>query len=80
MLTAKIDLLMKKLENLGFGHLKMVNARVNCKECGETCHMGVNCLTVCQDANFVGHSNNGFHLNQGFNSGWNKTSFPFDNR
>jgi hypothetical protein len=34
---------------------------------------------VCQDANFVGHSNNGFHPNQGFNSGWNKPSFPFDN-
>jgi hypothetical protein len=26
MLTAKIDLLMKKLENQGLGHLKMVDA------------------------------------------------------
>jgi hypothetical protein len=59
-LTAKIDLLMKKLENLGLDHLKMVDARVTCEECGETGHMGVNCLTVCQDANFVGHSSNGF--------------------
>jgi hypothetical protein len=42
--------------------------------------MGVKFLTVCQDANFVGHSNNGFHLNQVFNAGWNKPSFPFDNR
>jgi hypothetical protein len=36
MLTAKIDLLMKKLENSGLDHLKMVDARVTCEECGET--------------------------------------------
>jgi hypothetical protein len=59
MLTTKIDLLMKKLENPGLDNLKMVDARVTCEECRETCHMGVNCPTVCQDANFVGHSNNG---------------------
>jgi hypothetical protein len=41
--------------------------------------MGVNCPTVYQDANFVGHSNNGFHLNQGFNYEWNKSSLLFDN-
>jgi hypothetical protein len=46
MLTAKIDLLMKKLENLGLDHLKMVDARVTCEECGETGHMGTNCLMV----------------------------------
>jgi hypothetical protein len=60
MLTAKIDLLMTKLENPG--------------------HMGINYLTVPQDVNFVGNSNNGFCPNQGFNAGWNKPSFPFDNR
>jgi hypothetical protein len=77
MLTAKIDLLMKKLENSSLDHLKMVDARVTC---GETCHMGIKCPTVAQDVNFVGNSNNGFHPNQGFNAGWNKLSFPFDNR
>jgi hypothetical protein len=50
-----------------------------CEECGETCHMGINCPTVPQDVNFVGNSNNGFHPNQGFNAGWNNPSFPFDN-
>jgi hypothetical protein len=73
LLTAKIDLLMKKLENPGLDHLKMVDARVTCEEYRETGHMGVNCPTVCQDANFVSHSNDGFHLNQGFNSGWNNS-------
>jgi hypothetical protein len=79
MLTTKIDLLMKKLEDLSLDHLKMVDARMTCEKCGETGHMGVNCPMVHQDVNFVGNSNNGFHLNQGFNSGWNKPNFPFDN-
>jgi hypothetical protein len=47
MFTAKIDLLMKKLENPGLNHVKMVDARVTYEECGETGHMGVNCLMVC---------------------------------
>jgi hypothetical protein len=80
MLTAKIDLLMKKLENPGLDHLKMVDARVTCEECKETGHMGINCPTVSQDVHFVGHSNNGFRPNQGLNAGWNKPSFPFNNR
>jgi hypothetical protein len=46
MLTTKIDLLMKKLENLGLDHLKMVDARVTCEECEETGHMGINCPKV----------------------------------
>jgi hypothetical protein len=71
---------MKKLENPGLDHLKMVDARVTCEECRETCHMGINCLTVPQDVNFIGNSNNGFCPNQGFNARWNKPNFPFDNR
>jgi hypothetical protein len=46
MLTTKIDLLMKKLENLGLDHRKIVDARVTCEECGEMGHMGMNCLMV----------------------------------
>jgi hypothetical protein len=78
-LTAKIDLLMKKLENPAHDLLKMANASVTCEECGETGHMGINCSTVPQDVNFVGNSNNGFRPNQGFNVGWNKPNFLFDN-
>jgi hypothetical protein len=79
MLTAKIDHLMKKLESPGLDHLKMVNARVACEECGETGHMGINCLMISQDVNFIDNSNNGFDPNQGFNAGKNKPSFSFDN-
>jgi hypothetical protein len=71
---------MKKLENPGLDHFKMVDAQVMCEECRETCHMGINCPTVSQDVNFVDNSNNGFRPNQGFNVWWNKPMFLFDNR
>jgi hypothetical protein len=35
---------------------------------------------VPQDVNSIGNSNNCFHPDQVFNAGWNKPSFPFDNR
>jgi hypothetical protein len=79
MLTTKINLLMKKLENPGLDHLKMVDARVTCEECREIDHMGINYPTVSQDVNLVGYSNNGFRPNQGFNAGWNKSSFLSNN-
>jgi hypothetical protein len=79
MLTVKIDILMKKLEDPGLNHLKIINSRMTCEECGEIGHMGINCPTTCQDVNFIENSN-GFRPNQGFNSGWNKPNFPFDNR
>jgi hypothetical protein len=80
MLTAEINFLMKKLKNPGLDDLKMVNAQVRCEKCGEIVHMGINFPIDSQDVNFVGNSNNGFYSNQGFNAGWNKPSFPFDNR
>jgi hypothetical protein len=46
MVTAKIDILMKKLEYPILDHLKIVDARMTCEECGEMGHMGVNCPTV----------------------------------
>jgi hypothetical protein len=53
MLTAKIDILMKKLEDLGLDHLKIVDSCMTCEERGETSHMGINCPMTCQDVNFV---------------------------
>jgi hypothetical protein len=41
--------------------------------------MGINCMTVPQDVNFVGNSNDGFRTNHSFNVGWNMPCFPFDN-
>jgi hypothetical protein len=67
MLTAKIDLLIKKLKDSGLDHLKMVDSCMSCEECRKTGHMGINCPTVCQDMSLIGKSN-GFCPNQGFNS------------
>jgi hypothetical protein len=78
MLTTKMDLVMKKLKDLGLDHLKMVNSCMACEECRETGHMGNNCHVTCQDVNFIGNSNR-FRPNQGFNSGWNKPNFSFHN-
>jgi hypothetical protein len=69
MLTSKIDLLVKKLDNLGLDHLKMVDAQVTSEECGEIGHMGINFPMASQDVNLIGNSNNGFCPNQGFNAG-----------
>jgi hypothetical protein len=41
--------------------------------------MGINCPMVSQDVNFASNFNNDFHPNQGFNVGWNKPSFLFNN-
>ena len=79
MLTAKTDLLMKKLEYPGLDHLKMVDARMTCEEYGKIGHMGSKCPVIQKGVNLVGNSN-GFRPNQGFNSGWNKPNFSFDNR
>jgi hypothetical protein len=42
--------------------------------------MGINYPTVSQDVNLISNSNNGFRPSQGFNAGWNKPTFMFDNR
>jgi hypothetical protein len=77
-LTAKIDLLIKKLEDSGLDHIKMVDSHMTYEECGDTCHMGINCPTVYQNVNFIRNCN-GFHVHKGFHSGWNKPRFPFNN-
>jgi hypothetical protein len=47
MLTAKIHLLIKKLEDPGLDHLKMVDSHMTCEEFGDIGHMGINCPTIC---------------------------------
>jgi hypothetical protein len=42
-------------------------------------HMGISYPTAPQNVNFVGNSDNVFRPNQGFNAGWNRPSFPFNN-
>jgi hypothetical protein len=47
MVITKIDHLMKKLEDPGLDHLKMVDTGMMCEECGEMGHMRINFPTNC---------------------------------
>ena len=70
MLFAKMDLLMKKLEDRANENQEVTHihdSRMMCEECGNTGHSGSNCPETHEDVNFV--NNNYFHPQQ--NQGWN---------
>jgi hypothetical protein len=49
MLSTKMDLLMKKLEDQANEKKEVMhihNSRVTCEECGDTGHSGNNCLEI----------------------------------
>jgi hypothetical protein len=69
MLSAKMDLLMKKLEDWANEKQKVMHIhdpRMICDECGNTRHLGNNCPKIHEDVNFV--NNNYFCPQQ--NQGW----------
>jgi hypothetical protein len=60
MLSAKIDLLMKKLEDRANEEQEVMHihdSRITCKVCGNTGHSGSNCLETQEDVNFVNNNN-----------------------
>jgi hypothetical protein len=69
MLSAKMDLLMKKLEYQAKEKNEVMHindSRMTCEECGNTRHSGNNCPEIQEDVNFV---NNYYRPQQ--NQGWN---------
>ena len=55
MLSTKMDLLMKKLEDRANKKQKVMhihNSRMTCEECGNTGHLGSNCPDTHEDVNF----------------------------
>jgi hypothetical protein len=66
MLTAKVDLLIKRLEDQ-MGEKKEVmhihDSRMTCKECGDTRHSESNCLELQEDVNYINNNNN-YHPQQ----------------
>ena len=75
MLSSKMNLLMKKLEDRANEKQKLMhihNSRMTCEECGNTGHSGNNCPETHEDVNFV--NNNYFRPQQ--NQGWNKQQRP----
>jgi hypothetical protein len=71
MLSAKMDLLMKKLEDRANEKKEVMHingSRMTCEECGDTGHSGNNCPEIQDDVNFV--NNNNYYRPQQ-NQGWN---------
>jgi hypothetical protein len=61
MLTAKIDLLIKRLEDQ-MGKMKEVmhihDSCMTCEECRDTGHSGSNCPELQEDVNYINNNNN----------------------
>jgi hypothetical protein len=72
MLTAKVDLLIKRLEDQ-MGEKKEVmyihDSHMICEECGDTGHSGSNCPKLQEDVNYINNNNN-YRPQQ--NQGWNQ--------
>ena len=77
MLAAKIDLLMKRLDdrdnnNNTSSSVKAVDSHMTCEVCGEVGHSGNDCPETREEAAYV---NNGYRQQLG-NNGWNNQSHP----
>jgi hypothetical protein len=60
MLSAKMDLLMKKLEdrvNEKKEVMHINDSRMTCEVCGDTGHSGNNCLETQEDVNYINNNN-----------------------
>jgi len=77
MLAAKIDLLMKRLEEWAQdkeamkGTIQALDSHMTCEVCGNIGHSGNDCPKNHKEAAFI---NNGFHQPQG-NNGWNNQPY-----
>jgi hypothetical protein len=83
MLTAKMDLLMKKLEApSNMETAKIMDARMTCEVCGNVGHSRNDCPETREESCFINNGNtNGFRNNNYNNQGWNsRPKFPFNNQ
>jgi hypothetical protein len=79
MMSAKLDLIMKKIEERDIKKKEVMHindSRMTCEECGDVGHSGNNCPTIQEDVNFI-NNNNSYRPqpNQGWNQqnqGWNQ--------
>jgi hypothetical protein len=64
MLSAKIDLLMKKIDERDNEkkEVKLIHdSCITCEECGGTSHSGNNCPKIQEDVNYINNNNNNYH-------------------
>jgi uncharacterized coiled-coil protein SlyX len=77
MLSAKMDLLMKKLDERDNEKKEVMHihdSRITCEECGGTSHLGSNCPEIQEDVNYINNNNTNYRLQQ--NQGWNQQQRP----
>jgi hypothetical protein len=70
MLSAKMDLLMKRLEDKAPEKkevMQLFESRMTCEECGNTGHSGSQCPQLEEDVNYINNTNQ-YHPQQ--NQGW----------
>jgi len=74
-LFAKLDLLMKKLDDRVRDKnevMHIYNSHMTCEECGDTGHIGNHCPEMLEDVNYI-NNNNYYHYNRPQqNQGWNQ--------
>ncbi len=73
LLAAKLDLLMKRLddhEKRPQGTVKALDSHVTCEVCGNTGHSGNDCPETREEAMYMGNNNNGYRPQGG--QGWNE--------
>jgi hypothetical protein len=76
MFSAKMDLLMKRLDERANEKKKFMHiydSRMTCEECGDTEHSGSNCLELQEDVNYL---NNNYYYRPQQNQGWNQQKRP----
>ena len=72
MLSAKMDLIMKRLDERTPDKkevMQIYESRMTCEECGNTGHIRAHCPKLKEDVNYI-NNNNQYHPQQ--NQGWNQ--------
>ena len=70
LLTAKVDLIMKRLDELAPNKgevMQIFDSRMTCEECGNTGHSGNHCPELEEDVNYINNNNYRPQQNQGWN-------------
>jgi len=75
MLSTKLDLLMKKLDDKARDKKEVMHvydSHMTCEECGDIGHSGNHCPEMLEDVNYIINNNNNNDYNCPQNQGWNQ--------
>jgi len=77
MLSAKLDVLMKKLDDKAEDKREVMHvydSHITCEECGDTGHSGNHCPEMLEDVNYINNNNYYYYYcnRPQQNQGWNQ--------